>query len=79
MPEGQLKNPKLTIYHDEDVEVYFNGILAAKAQGYNTAYEIFDITPAALAVLKPGKITLAVHCLQTIGGQYIDLGIVTEK
>ena len=36
-----------------------------------------EIRKTARALLKPGaKITLAVHCHQTIGGQGVDVGIV---
>jgi hypothetical protein len=75
MPGGQFAGLALLLHHDEDTEVYINGVQAAKASGYNAAYESFDITPAAQATLKAGRNTLAVHCHQTTGGQYLDLGI----
>jgi beta-galactosidase len=52
-------------------------VLAVKVAGFNAAYESFDMPPEAQAALKPGKNVMAVHCHQTEGGQYIDVGIVT--
>jgi len=64
------------VYHDEDVEIYVNGIAASQESGYNSTYDPLDIAPAALALLKPGAtVTLALHIHQTTGGQGVDLGL----
>jgi len=79
LPEDALAEVQLLVHHDEDVEVYLNGILAFKAPGYITDYEEAPISKEARAALKAGKNTIAVHCKQTTGGQYIDVGLVLVK
>jgi len=64
------------LHHDEDTEVYLNGLPAATATWYNTDLERIPVNPDAAASLRPGTHTVAVHCRQTYGGQYIDLGLV---
>ena len=66
----------MRIYHDEDVEVYIDGVMAGSAQGYTSDYETLSLTPQARTALKAGKHVMAIHCRQTSGGQYIDAGLV---
>ena len=55
LPEGKLNDPQLLLHHDDDVEVYLNGVLAFKAKGYVGEYQSFPISAEAKATLKPGK------------------------
>jgi|CZKM01.1.fsa_nt_gi hypothetical protein len=76
LPEGPHPNLQLLSYHDEDVEIYVNGIAAAQEGGFTTSYMPLEISREARAVMTPGaKITVAVHCHQTTGGQGIDVGL----
>ena len=75
LPDSELENPRLIVHFDEDPEVYLNGILAARPEKWSNNYREFAISPDARAGLKPGRNTMAVHCRQTYGGQFIDVGI----
>ena len=78
LANASLKNPRLQLIYDEDPEIYINGVLAAKPAGWSTAYDEADLSPAALATLKPGANVLAVRCQQTYGGQSIDVGLIED-
>jgi len=67
----------LEIYYDEDSEIYINGVLAASPTGFSAKYVTLPISEKALKTLRPGKNTIAIHCHQTGGGQFIDAGLAT--
>ncbi|HTQ50023.1 MAG TPA: DUF4965 domain-containing protein [Candidatus Acidoferrales bacterium] len=77
LPAQNLGAVQAWLHHDDDAEVYVNGVLALDAGGYTTSYEKFSLTPEGMAALKPGKNLIAIHCHQTGGGQYVDFGLVT--
>jgi len=72
VPTGDLA---LLIHHDEDAEVYLNGHLVKAVRGFVTDYRAVILQPDSLKLLKEGQNMLAVHCHQTTGGQYIDVGL----
>jgi hypothetical protein len=68
-----IRNPHLRIHHDEDAEIFINGQEAVTVQGFETDYVELRLDPT---LLRDGKNVIAVHCHQSGGGQYIDVGIV---
>jgi WD40 repeat protein/formylglycine-generating enzyme required for sulfatase activity/tetratricopeptide (TPR) repeat protein len=77
MPEGTEDDLLLLLAHDDDAEVYLNGVLALVAPGY-CYYEEMPLRADARQTLKPGKNVLAVHC-RIAGPQHFDVGIVAVK
>ncbi len=81
LPADALDSGKklmLKVHHDEDCQIYINGVKALDLTGYTGNYTYFDVSSAAKsALILGGNNKLAVHCHQTMGGQYIDAGIST--
>ncbi len=69
------KTLTLDIRHDEDVKVYLNGIEVFAAKGHTRDYKAVALDGKAIDALQTGKNVVAVHCKQTAGGQYIDIGL----
>jgi mono/diheme cytochrome c family protein len=70
-------NLSLNVHHDEDATIYLNGKLIKKLSGHVGKYEAHDVSKEAADVLQTGKNVIAVHCRQTSGGQYVDVGVAT--
>jgi hypothetical protein len=75
LPDGKWTDLQFRMHHDEDTEVYVDGVLATQVSGYVTDYEAVRIKTKAREILRPGNHILAVHCKQTGGGQYVDVGL----
>lgn len=69
----------LVTHYDNETHVYVNGELIWNRNGWNDSYAGFDITKALKGALKKGKNTIAIHCHQDDGGQFIDAAILTAN
>ena len=76
---ANAENMFLTIHHDEDAQVFMNGVEICALTGYTTEYVQAEMNLDALkSALKEGKNVIAAHVHQTSGGQYIDMGLTLE-
>lgn len=67
---------RLLIHHDDDAEVFLNGVPAARLGGCTSSYETVPLREAARRTLRPGTNLIAIHVRQLGGGQYLDAGLV---
>jgi hypothetical protein len=74
--EGEIL---LNIHHDEDAEIYLNGKLVRRLRGHTQSYRPAAASGDVRQFLRAGENTIAVHCHQTRGGQYIDVGLVEMR
>ena len=76
LPAGKFHDLQFLCYHDEDVDIYINGVLAAQEGGFTSSYDTIPLSAAGKAALHSGVNTIAAHCHQTGGGQFLDIGLV---
>ncbi len=66
----------LRVFHQNEVYAYVNGAFAASAAGSNSDYQDLLISSAAQASITSGTGLIAAHCRQTVGTQFLDVGLV---
>jgi hypothetical protein len=72
----RFDNLHLRIHHDEDADVYLNGENIGSFPGHSVDYTLIPLSDETIGRLRIGTNTMAIHVLQTAGGQYIDAGLV---
>jgi hypothetical protein len=76
IPTGRLL---LKVYHDDDAELWLNGKRLPRQRGANGDYETIILSDEVKAVLHTGDNLLAIHCVNTGGGAWLDAGLFEEQ
>lgn len=69
----------LIAHYDNATEIYVNGKQLWSGTGWNDAYAQFDITTPLREAIATGENTIAVHCHQDTGGQFIDIALLVSR
>ena len=65
---------RLLLWHDDEAEIYLNGVLLTHQPRWNNDYEYFDVPETARQALRRGENVLALHANSPMGGEYLDAG-----
>ena len=70
-------SPAVVAYHDQDIDVYINGVFAAHVQGWTHSYDVVSCEVAALGTLHTGDNIIAMHVHHPGDGRHFaDAGLV---
>jgi hypothetical protein len=70
----------LELRHDDDVEVYLNGVSVYDCRDcYVSDLKEYPLSEKVKALLKPGKNVLALHCINPAGYSWLDVGLGRRK
>jgi len=76
--DASFARAMLVIHYDNGTEVYVNGKPLWKGERWNDAYAGFDVTKTLKQALRQGTNTIAIHCHQDEGGQFIDAAVLVS-
>ncbi|TWR31163.1 DUF4965 domain-containing protein [Mucilaginibacter pallidiroseus] len=68
----------LKLHHDDQAEVYLNGEKIDESEGANGDLQIIQLKNSIKDKLRDGENVLAMHCVNTGGGAWIDAGLAEE-
>jgi hypothetical protein len=68
----------LKLNHDDNVEVYLNEVKIYSKVGWTSDFELIPISDAVKAKLKKEGNMLVIHCANTAGGSWLDVGLVDQ-
>lgn len=66
----------LKLYHDDNVEVYLNEEKIYTNVGWTSDYKLIPLKDQVKNKLKKGNNLLVIHCANTAGGGWLDVGLV---
>ena len=70
-----IVEPVIKYKHDEDFELYVNGELLFSKGGWRPSYKMIRLDAEKGKLFKKGKNVIAIHCKNTNGDQFVDVGI----
>lgn len=77
-PAATVAQASLRYFHDDDFEIFVNGAPLLTRSGYTAEYEDHALSPDQVALFRPGKNVVCVHCQNHAGAQFVDVGITFE-
>lgn len=80
MLDEQLTDKKIFLEysHDDDVEIYINGIEVVAVNNKCQTNALIELPEEAISSLQKGKNVIAAHCRNTGGEAYFDVGLDME-
>jgi hypothetical protein len=80
LTETDIEELVLLLRHDDDVEVYLNGTrIYDCTHCYLGRIKAYPVAEDVKSVLKKGKNTLALHCINPSGNAWLDVGLAKRK
>ena len=68
----------LKLHHDDNIEVYLNGEKVYDFVGWTSDFKLILLKDRFKNKLKQGDNVLAIHCANTSGGSWLDMGLLDE-